>query len=305
MKRVVAIVGPTGVGKSALALRLAGEFNGEIISADSRQVYKQLDIGTAKPPPAEQKAVPHHLIDIVAPDEDFSLAQYQAMAYRTIDDMSARARLPLLVGGSGLYVRAVLEGWQIPEVEPDAQLRRELEERAAGGEAPQLYEELRRLDAETAERIDPRNIRRVIRALEIKRTGRSPEPVKTPTSFTSLIVGLCADRQTLYRRIDERVDTMIKCGLVDEVRSLMAQGYGLDLPSMSGIGYRQIGEYLTGRISLEEAIQKTKYETHRLVRMQNNWFSPKDDRIHWFDTQKDPYINIKKLVSDFLKEQDN
>ncbi|RJO63109.1 MAG: tRNA (adenosine(37)-N6)-dimethylallyltransferase MiaA [Dehalococcoidia bacterium] len=301
MKRVIAIVGPTGVGKSALALKLAQDFHGEIISADSRQVYRRLDIGTAKPSRAEQASVSHHLIDIVNPDHDFSLAQYQELAYKTIDEIASRGHVPLLVGGSGLYVWAVLEGWQIPRVAPDAGLRKCLEERAAQGESEKLYEELKQLDAEAASRIDPRNIRRVIRALEIKQKSLSSNaPTKIKPPFDYLIVGLTASREALYRRIDERVDSMVNRGLVEEVRRLINKGYGLELPSMSGIGYHQIGFSLQGKISLDKAIQQVKNESHRLVRQQYNWFGPKDDRIHWFDVDAEPYIKIKTMVTEFL-----
>ena len=304
MKRVVAIVGPTGVGKSALALRLARDFDGEIISADSRQVYRYLDIGTAKTTRAEQASVPHHLIDIVDPDQDFSLAHYQELAYKAIDNVSSRGHLPVLAGGSGLYIWAVLEGWQIPRVAPDTALRKRLEGRAAAGEAATLYEELKQLDVEAADRIDPRNVRRVIRALEITQNpGANSKTVKIKPPFEELIIGLTAPRDELYRRIDERIDEMVSHGLVKEVESLVSRGYRLELPSMSGIGYRQIGDYLQGKVSLEGAIQQVKNESHRLVRMQYNWFSPKDDRIKWFDINTNPYSQIKAPLSEFLKEQ--
>jgi tRNA dimethylallyltransferase len=302
MKRVLAVVGPTGVGKSALALRLARDLNGEIISADSRQVYRYMDIGTAKPTSAEQSSVPHHLIDIVDPAQDFNLAQYQELAYKTIDDITSRGRLPILAGGSGLYVWAVLEGWQIPKVAPDLDLRKRLEDRAARGESEKLYEELQRLDADAAGLIDPRNVRRVIRALEIKQNpALRSGPAKIKPPFDYLIIGLTVVRETLYRRIDERVDSMVNRGLVEEVRSLVNKGYGLNLPSMSGIGYRQIGFFLQGKISLDEAIRQVENESHRLVRQQYNWFGPKDDRIHWFDVDTAPYTQIKTLVTEFLK----
>ena len=302
MKRVLAVVGPTGVGKSALALRLAHDLNGEIISADSRQVYRYLDIGTAKPTHSEQSLVPHHLIDIIDPDRDFSLAQYQEQAYKTIDDVASRGYLPILTGGSGLYVWTVLEGWQIPRVAPDMDLRKRLEKRAAGGEKEKLYEELKQIDADAAGRIDARNVRRVIRALEIKQNSSMRSgPTKTKPPFDYLLIGLTTAREVLYRRIDERVDSMIARGLVEEVRGLVNKGYRLELPSMSGIGYRQIGAFLQGQISLDEAIQQVKNESHRLVRQQYNWFGPKDDRIHWSDVDSCPYTQIKALVTEFLK----
>jgi tRNA dimethylallyltransferase len=305
IKRVVAIVGPTGVGKSALAIKIAQDFNGEIISADSRQIYRFMDIGTAKLPISERDMVPHHLIDIINPDQNFSLAQYQEMANTAIDDISSRGGLPILAGGSGLYVRALLEGWQIPKALPDMALRKNLEERAARGEAERLYEELKQLDKEAALRIDPRNVRRVIRALEINRDpNTSSKPIKVKPPFEYIIIGLTACREGLYQRIDERVNNMITSGLVEEVKSLVVKGYGFELPSMSGIGYRQIGYFLQGKIKLDEAIQQVKNESHRLVRQQYNWFSLKDGRINWFDVNAGPYPEIKALVTKFLKAQD-
>jgi tRNA dimethylallyltransferase len=302
MKRVVAIVGPTGVGKSALALRLAQDLNGEIVTADSRQIYRYMDIGTAKPSPEEQALVPHHLIDIVDPDEAFYLARYLDLGYKTINEILARDSIPIVAGGSGLYVWALLEGWQIPKVVPDFTFRKHLEERAARGEGENLFEELKHLDPEAAGRIDPRNVRRVIRALEIsKNPNLDSRPAKIKPQFEELIVGLTAKRETLYSRIDERVDSMVERGLVDEVRGLMNRGYATELPSMSGIGYRQVSKFLKGTISLEEAIQQVKNESHRLVRMQYNWFSPKDDRIHWFDVDTEPFTEIRTLVTGFMK----
>jgi tRNA dimethylallyltransferase len=303
MRSVVAVVGPTGVGKSALAVKLAQDVEGEIISADSRQIYRYMDIGTAKPTAAEQSLVPHHLINIVDPDQGFNLAQYKEMAYKAIEDTQSRGHLPILVGGSGLYIWATLEGWQIPMVAPDIELRKRLEERAANGEAQALYCELIKLDPDAANRIDPRNIRRVIRALEIKQNSQTTlRAGKTKPPFDELIIGLTASREKLYQRIDERIDDMVYRGLVEEVTSLVKMGYDLALPSMSGIGYHQIGFYIQGEISLEESIQQVKYESHRLVRQQYNWFSLKDDRIKWFDINMVTYTHIKAMVSEFLKE---
>lgn len=302
MKRLVAIVGPTAAGKSALALSLSRDYNGEIVSADSRQVYRFLDIGTAKPTRDERLMVPHHLIDITDPDADFSLAQYQELAFKTIVQIQGRNRLPFLVGGSGLYVWAVLDNWNIPRVIPDMNFRRQLEDRAAHGESGELYQELRMLDPVAAARIDPHNIRRIIRALEINKAAvKRLSTGSSPGIFKSLIIGLTMDRGELYRRIDDRVDKMIASGLVDEVKDLVQKGYcNYDMPAMSGIGYRQVGLYLKGEKSLDEAVQLIKKESRRLVRQQYNWFKLQDERIKWFNILNEPYNKISALVNEFI-----
>jgi len=301
---LIVIVGPTAVGKTRLALCLAQEFDGEIISADSRQVYRGMDIGTAKPTPEERRRVPHHLIDVVAPNETFTLAQYQELAHDTIGDVLARGKPPFLVGGTGQYVTAVVEGWGIPRVPPNEQLRAALCRQAEIEGEEALHARLREVDPAAAERIDPRNVRRVVRALEVYlETGRPISELqrKKPPPYRILQIGLTLDRQELYRRIDERVDRMIEEGLVDEVRGLVEQGYSYDLPAMSGLGYQQIGLYLRGEVSLEEAIQFIKHHTHRFVRHQYNWFGLDDAAIRWFDVLGDPYGEIGELVVSFLK----
>ena len=306
MSCLVAIVGPTATGKSGLALRLAHLFNGEIVSADSRQVYRHMNIGTAKPSPEELSLVPHHLINIVNPDEAFSLAQYQQLAYRATEDIQRRRKLPVLVGGSGLYVWSVLEGWGIPIVPPDPELRHSFEERAARGEGDQLYQELLEVDPVAGRRIDRRNIRRVIRALEVHRSTEIPSPQlsqKKAPPFDTLIIGLTTDRNELYRIIDQRVDEMIEQGLVEEMRRLVEMGYDFELPAMSGIGYRQIVLFLRGKLTLASAVQQIKYETHRFVRHQYAWFKLTDDRIKWFDIQYQVDSEITALVSEFLKDR--
>jgi len=307
MNRLVAVIGPTGVGKSRLALRLAQALGGEIVSADSRQVYRYMDIGTAKPTPREQASVPHHLIDIANPDEDFSLAQYQQLAFKAIADINKRRRLALLVGGSGLYVWSVLEGWKIPAVAPDPEFRHHLEVKATRGEEEELHQELARLDPAAAQKIDPRNVRRTIRALEVHRNAQSPisqiQGKKAPP-FQAVIIGLTADRPELYRRIDLRVDEMIKRGLADETRQLLDRGYDASLPAMSGIGYKQITMYLSGELTLADAAQQTKFETHRLARHQYSWFRLKDVRIGWFDIQKDTEANILARLKKSYQEQE-
>ncbi len=305
MNHLVAIVGPTGIGKSQLALRLARTFEGEIVSADSRQVYRHMDIATAKPGREELSLVPHHLINILNPDEDFSLAQYQELAYRVIGDIHQRNKLPILVGGSGMYVWSVLEGWGIPRVPPDLEFRHSLGEKAARAGEDELYQELKEVDPVAAQRIDRRNVRRTIRALEVHRGTETPFSrlqYKKAPPFNTLLIGLTADRAELYRRIDLRVDEMIKQGLVAEVEKLVNMGYDFNMPAMSGIGYKQIGMFLNDELALATAIQQIKFETHRFVRHQYNWFQLKDERIQWFDIQSKLDSEITMLLARFTQE---
>jgi len=306
MNHLVAIVGPTGIGKSQLALRLAWTFAGEIVSADSRQVYRHMDIGTAKPGREELSLVPHHLVSIINPDEDFSLAQYQNLAYKAIGDIHQRNKLPILVGGSGMYLWSVLEGWGIPRVQPDLEFRRSLERKANRIGQDELYRELEEIDPLTAQRIDRRNVRRTIRALEVYKGTETPisqlQSKQSPL-FNTLIIGLTADRAELYRRIDLRVDEMIKQGLVAEVEKLLNMGYDFNLSAMSGIGYKQISTFLNGELTLATAIQQIKFETHRLVRQQYNWFRLKDARIQWFDIQSTLESEITALLDKLIQEE--
>ncbi len=286
---LLAIVGPTAAGKTALSLDLAEALRGEIVSADSRQIYRGMDIGSAKATSAEQARVPHHLLDLVDPDQVLTLAEYQQLAYRAIDDIHARGRLPLLVGGSGQYVAAVLEGWRIPEVAPQPELRKRLAADAAAHGAEALHARLAALDPAAAARIDYRNVRRVIRALEVCLvTGRpiSELQAKEPPPYRILRIGVTRPRPVLYERIDRRVDAMIEAGLVDEVRRLADAGYGWDLPAMTGLGYRQMGLYLRGAATLDEAIALVKQATRRFVRQQYNWFPLSDPAIHWLDPEQ-------------------
>ena len=284
--KVLVIVGPTAAGKTALAIRLGQRFGGEAISADSRQIYRYMDIGTAKATCEEQAALPHHLIDIVDPDEELTLAHYQDLANAAIEQIWARGRLPILVGGTGLYVRAVTEGWTVPEVAPDLALRERLQREAEQHGVEALHATLVTVDPLAAQRIDARNVRRVIRALEVYyRTGApiSSLQSKDPPGYHLLKIGLTMPREALYARIDARIDRMIAQGLENEVRALAARGYGYDLPSMSGLGYQQIGQYLRGEVSRDEAIALIKRHTRRFVRQQYNWFRLTDAVIHWFD----------------------
>ena len=307
---MIAIVGPTAVGKSELALRLAQYFPIEIISADSRQVYRYMDIGTNKPSPDERESVPHHLIDVVEPDQDFSLAMYHQLAIEALKTVKQKGKLPLLVGGSGLYVWSLVEGWKIPQVPPDHKQRSQLEARAEQEGSRNLYQELQGIDPIAAAKINPSNTRRIIRALEIYHaTGQRPSQLqrKEAPDFPILLIGLTRERSELYERIDWRVDKMIQIGLVEEVEQLLKKGYSLSLPSMSGIGYKQIGQLLQGEMTLPQAIDKIKYETHRLARRQYAWFRLSDSRIHWFnssgvevETNIDTLNKVKSLIEGFI-----
>jgi tRNA dimethylallyltransferase len=298
-KPLIAIVGPTAVGKSELALKLAEEFRGEIVSADSRQIYRGMDIGTAKPSPADRARVPHHLIDVVNPNEVFTLADYQQLAYAIIAQIHARGKVPFLVGGTGLYVRAVLEGLTIPRVMPNPERRKELERE----DALTLHARLQQLDPRAAARIDPRNKRRVIRALEVcEAAGQPISELQTtrPPDYRILRIGLTMPRAQLYERINARVDRMIKEGLIEEVRALLAHGYSSNLPAMSGLGYRQIAAYLNGTLTRDEAIRQLKRDTRRFVHHQYTWFRLDDPRIRWYDRTQSNDDEIRATVANFL-----
>jgi tRNA dimethylallyltransferase len=302
---LLVIVGPTAVGKTALSLQIAQDFNGEIISADSRQIYHGLDIGTAKATPEQQVIVPHHLLDVVAPHEVLTLAEFQTRAYVAIEAIHQRKRLPILVGGTGQWVQAVVEGWGIPRVPPDPALRAALEAEAQTIGSVAFHARLAAVDPQAAQKLDPRNVRRVIRALEVyHKTGIpiSQHQRKTTPPYHTLQIGLTVPRQALYQRIDQRVDQMMEMGLLDEVKRLVETGYGWDLPAMSGLGYRQIGQYLRGEVSLEEAVALIKKETRRFVRQQYNWFRLDDPQIKWFDVSEDLEAAYKK-VKNFLEAE--
>jgi tRNA dimethylallyltransferase len=292
---LLVLVGPTAAGKTALAVALAERLHAdgiepEAISADSRQIYRLMDIATAKPTPDERAHLPHHLIDVVWPDESYTLAQYQADATSAIVGIYARRCLPTLVGGTGLYVRAVVDGLAIPRVAPDPALRAALEAEAASMGPSALYERLAELDPATAARIDPRNVRRLVRALEVCiLSGRpfSEQQGARPTPYRPLILGLNMDRAALYARADARIDAMLAAGLVDETRTLMERGYAWSMPSMSSLGYREIGAYLRGETGLADAVARFKLDTHAYIRRQLTWFRP-DARITWLDAALPP-----------------
>ena len=281
---LVAICGATATGKTAVAAALARALGGEIVAADSRTIYRGMNIGTAKPTPEQRAAVPHHLLDVADPAEVFTVAQYQQLAVTAIADILARGHLPLLVGGSGLYIRAVVDGLQIPHVPPDWSFRKKAE--VAERERPgSLYERLQRADPRAAERIHPRNLRRIIRALEvIERSGRpiSEQQRAQPAPWRVVMTGLRMPRPLLYERIHRRVDDQIAQGLVEEVRGLLLAGVPPAAPAMQGLGYKEIVPYLQGRVALDAAVVTLKRNTRNYARRQEIWFR-RDPRIRWLD----------------------
>ena len=303
-QRVIAVVGATATGKTALAIeiakRLGGEF--EAVNADSRQVYRYMDIGTAKPTATEREALPHRLIDIVEPDEAFSLGLWLELAKAALDEVWAQGRVPVVVGGTGQYVWALLEGWRVPRVPPQEALRREMEARPP----EELLAELQRIDPESQEFIDPQNVRRVIRALEVYHATGKPLShwrTKDAPRFESLVIGLKMAREALYERIDARVEAMMAAGLPEEVRGLVDRGYGCELPSMSGIGYRELCAHMRDEMTFDEAVARTKTGTHRLARHQNAWFKAGDERIHWIEADEGACETASRLVESWLGEE--
>lgn len=299
---VLVIVGPTAVGKTALGVRLAEVFAGEIISADSRQIYRRMDIGTAKPTAEERARAVHHLIDIVDPDYNFTLTEYQDAAYATIADVRARGKLPIIVGGTGQYVTATLEGWQVPDVPPDLRLRDELEAYAAAHGAEALFARLAALDPGSVGLVDPRNVRRVIRAYEVTIVSGTPfsqQRRRAAPGWATLEIALTMDRARLDARAEARIDTMIDRGLLDEVRGLHAMGYDWRLPSMSGLGYAQLGDYLRGECTFAEAVYQFKADTRLFIRRQYTWFR-KHGAVRWVDVEMTPPGAIEGLVHAWL-----
>ena len=303
-RRLIAVAGATATGKTALAVSLAERLDppGEIVGADSRQVYRGMDVGTAKPTPDERARVPHHVVDVARPDEPFSLGRWLDLANAALDGVWARGRQPLLVGGSGQYVWALLEGWRVPRVPPNADFRRRMEAR----DPADLFAEVSRVDPEAAARIGSANKRRLVRALEVfAATGRpiSFWQAKQPPPFETLVMGLRLPRDELYRRIDERVDGMLAAGLIDETRRLLDARFSRDLPSMSGIGYKEACAHLAGELTIAEAAARIKTETHRLARRQSAWFKPADPRIRWLDAGPGAVAEAAQLATAFLRPE--
>jgi tRNA dimethylallyltransferase len=301
---LILIVGPTAVGKTELAIQLAEQLGGEIVSADSRLFYRGMDIGTAKPTPQEQARVPHHLIDIANPDEMLSLAVFQQKARQAITDIHTRNQIPFLVGGTGQYIRAVTEGWSPPEVEPAERLRNELARMKDEKGTDWLHDKLEHLDPEAAQKIDARNYRRTIRALEvILTTGRkfSEQRRQSESLYRPIAIGLRRPRPELYERVDQRIDTMFANGFLDEVKSLLAKGYSPSLPTMSAIGFRECIRVIKGELNEEQAKAEIRRATRIFVRRQANWFKESDPNIEWFRVEAgvaqkiEPYLRASLL----------
>jgi tRNA dimethylallyltransferase len=283
---LVAIVGPTAVGKTEISIAVAEALEAEIVSADSRLIYRGMDIGTAKPSPEQLAQVPHHLIDIAEPEQSWSLAKFKYAADEAIAGVQERKKLPLLVGGTGQYVAAILEGWEPPPKAADDSIRTRYEDFAAEHGTSALHAELEKVDPDSAARIDPKNVRRVVRALEVYEltgTPASEQRRANPPDYRILRLGLHLPRPVLYSRIDERIDRMLERGLVAEVQVLLDRGIGLGHSPMSGIGYRQIGEFLLGNQTLEQAVAEMRKLTRQFVRRQANWFKADDPDIEWND----------------------
>lgn len=290
-KPLVVILGPTASGKTAFSLRLALEIDGEMISADSRQIYRDMDLGTDKIAPGIRAKIPHHLIDIRDPDQAYSLADFQRDTLRLIDDIHRRNKIPLLVGGTGLYISAIVQNYQIPEVPPDPNLRKELEaelQKQGPGEGPEsLHKMLAELDPLAASKIHPNNHRYLIRALEIVLTTKKPVAEQKRTRecpFEVFQIGIDWATETLFDRINRRVDEQVEKGLLQETERLLVR-YNKTLPSMTGLGYKQIIQYLEGEISLDEAVELLKKETRDYARRQRTWFK-RDNSIYWVEGEQ-------------------
>lgn len=284
--KLIVLIGPTAVGKTKLSIELAKKFAGEIISGDSMQIYKGMDIGTAKISAMEMEGIPHHLIDIKNPEESFSVAEFQQLVRQRIEEIQSRGKLPMIVGGTGLYIQSVIYDYQFADAPSDDNFRRELEKQAEEGGKEALYDELMRIDPEAAEKIHPNNLRRVIRALEIFHcTGKMMteyQQKQIPNLlYHTALIGLTMDREELYYRINKRVDGMMSQGLLGEVKSLHSSGLR-DCQSIQAIGYKELYHYLDGNITLEDAVEELKRNSRRYAKRQLTWFRNKMN-VKWFD----------------------
>ena len=305
---ILVIVGPTAVGKTQLSLELAQELTGEIVSADSMQVYRGMNIGTAKPTTAEQQLVPHHLIDIRDPDQLFNAADFVSLAELAIKDIASRGKVPIVSGGTGLYIDALVDGFLFPDSKADPKLRRELRIRASK-EPEALYKELERVDPQSAKRLHPNDLRRIVRALEVYyRTGEpisalQQKAAQAEKPYDPLFIGLTRNRPELYERINQRVDQMLTQGLVEEVKQLI-EHYPHQPTALQALGYKEIVWYLKGNMSLEEAVEILKRDTRRYAKRQLSWFR-RNTRIHWFNLSHEDLETVKAKVIGLWKGTHN
>ena len=303
-EQIVALVGPTAVGKTELSLQLAQDLDGEIISADSMQIYKGMDIGTAKASTQERELIPHHMLDIIEPEEEFSVADYQEQVDQLIPEIVERNNLPMLVGGTGLYVKSLIEGFIFPDMETDWDLRDRLEEEAEEHGTEYVHDKLKEIDPKLADKLHPNDLRRVIRGIEVyRKTGKTSTHFKEkakerPPRYQAVKIGLTRDREKLYERINQRVDLMMEEGLFEEVKELYESGCDLELKSMQALGYKQLINHFEGEYDLEEAIRLIKRDTRHFAKRQLNWFS-RDDEIIWFDVGE---YDFEELVAAVKKE---
>lgn len=307
-EKVVVLIGPTAVGKTNLSIELAKKYNGEIISGDSMQIYKGMDIATAKISPEEMQGVPHHLIDIVEPDESFSVAQFQELVRKKITEITARGKLPFIVGGTGLYIQAVLYDYQFQETASDQAFRMKLEEMAQREGSLRIHDRLKEIDPEAAAAIHHHNVRRVIRALEVfhvtgKKMSEIQKEQKQEPLYDTALIGLTMDREILYERINKRVDQMLENGLLEEVEHFYHQGIR-DCQSIQAIGYKEIYKYYDGLLSLHESIEELKQNSRRYAKRQLTWFRNKMD-VQWYDMTETVKTNdiTKKIqeISSYLE----
>lgn len=300
MNKILIILGPTAVGKSKLAIELAKKLDGEIISADSMQVYFGMDIGTAKPSREELEEVPHYLINIIAPDKNWSVSDFVTNARSIIEDIVKRGKLPIVVGGTGLYLNALIEGYAFPVIEANKDVRERLEGEARSFGSLHLYERLKKVDPDSASKIHYNDLKRIIRALEVfEMTGKPMSQLKSKDEenlpYEPVIVGLDLDRKKLYEKIEERVDGMLKAGLIDEVKGLIAEGYDRKLSSMQAIGYKEVAEHLHGKYTYEELVNILKQNTRNFAKRQMTWFR-RFKNVNWFDVEKLSIGDIINLI---------
>lgn len=292
--KIIAIVGTTASGKSSLGIDLAKFFDAEVVSADSRQIYKGLDLGTGKVTPEEIVGVPHHMLDIIEPNTPYSLAEYQKAAYIVIDDILSRGKLPIIVGGTGLYTRAIIEGYDLDSAEPDFALRKELETKTAA----QLVDILKSLGAKTI--TEPENPRRLIRQIEKIKAGKSNVPVNNPR-YDCLQLGITFDRDILYKRIEERLDMRINDGMIEEIKGLLDNGATPEFMEGLGLEYRYTTRYLLGKYqSFEEYRAELLKEIRHFAKRQVTWFKKEKD-IHWLNEKGNYFEEAKTLIQDFIK----